>query len=189
MPGTTPNYAIPFPCEGEAITTASFSAWALGVENALIQADAAATAATHEPQANLSAQSNTAVGVEGTLTFDAFGGTLNMSNGITINAAAGTATVVFPGLYNVMVSIPGNASTLTMTSQRMAVYVNGVLYAAKKLRGFTVASTITLSGSVDWDVGPLAAGDVITIRWLWTGTGALSSTAFFDVAIAFLGSP
>lgn len=189
MPGTTPNYAIPFPCAGDPLNPAAFQSLALGVDNALLQGDAAATAATHEAQANLSGQANPAVGVEAIVTFDFLGGIFNLSNGITINAAAGTATVVFPGLYGVMMTSGGSQSTLTMTSQRMAVYVNGVLYAAKKLRGFNPAFVQTLSGSVYWDVGPLVLGDVITLRWVWTGTGALTSAASFDIAIAFLGSP
>lgn len=184
----SPNFAITYPCLGSAITLADFSTFATDVEAALARVDATAVAVTHNPYARLIGFTAAAVGVETILDFTAFAA-LNLSSGFTVNNAAGTVTVITPGMYLAGLQISGDQSTLTMTSHRVALYVNGVLHSTRKYQGtFPVVGIAAQSGVFDTAV-QLAAGDVVTIRYLWTGTGALTSNASGSLYLDLLTSP
>lgn len=165
----TPNYAISFPCEGNVITPAVFSDFALDIEAAIATVSTAGTAVTHTPMARASGITPNNPGVETVVTTTA---ATSYASGITLNPAAGTFTIVKPGLYNAEGSVYQLQSSLTMTSQRLAVAVNGVNVVAKKYHGSNPADITTLGGSFSAPIY-VVAGDVVTFRYLWTGTGVL----------------
>lgn len=183
----TPNFAITYPCLGSVMALADFSTFALDVEAALAAVDAEATAATHNPFAFALGNVAAALGVESVMTYTGFPAN-SFNSGITFNAAAGTFTIVTPGVYSATAELASNQSTLTMTSQRIAVFVNGVLFAVRKYRGTNPVTVGALVGSYSTDV-PLLAGDIVTFRYLWTGTGALTGDATGNVSLAMLTSP
>lgn len=184
---STPNFAITYPCLTPLISMPDFSAFATDVEAALAAVDAEAVTATHNPYAFALGNVAAAFGVESILTYTGFPAN-SFNSGITFNAAAGTFTIVTPGLYSATAESSSNQSTLTMTSQRIAVFVNGVLFAVRKYRGTNPVTVGALVGSYSTDV-PLIAGDVVTFRYLWTGTGALTGDATGNVSLAMLTSP
>jgi hypothetical protein len=188
MPDTA-NFAITYPCEGPVISCNDFATLAADVEAALVTVDAEATVVTHRPQLKITADTTAAVGVDTIMTFVTFSGaTSYIVNGFTVNNAAGTITIITPGLYLIGIQVAANQSTLTMTSQRMGVYVNGVLNTVRKYRGNNPADVGVLSGANDSGVA-LLAGDVVTVRYLWTGTGALNGIASGDIRMALLSTP
>lgn len=183
----TPNFSIAYPCEGSAITLADFANLATTTEAAVIAVLAEARAVTHTPNARALGTSAAAFGVEDTMIYTLVP-TSVVSSGITVNAAAGTFTILTPGIYLATVRLGGNSSTLTMTSQRVATAVNGVNQTVRKYRGFNPATTEAIAGAWTSDI-LCAAGDVVTFRYLWTGTGALSGTASATVALDLLATP
>jgi hypothetical protein len=182
----TPIYGITYPCEGAPIAVSDFYTFATDVEVAIGVVDAEATLVTHLPNARAAGQVSPALGVEGTYLFTI--PTSIASSGITVAAGAGTMTIITPGIYLASVRQAVSESTLTITSSRVAVTVNGVNQVIKKFRGSNPAGILSLSGSYTVAL-PLAAGDVVTFRYLWTGTGALANPASATVALDLLATP
>lgn len=183
----TPIYGITFPCESAPVSVADFSTFATDVEAALVTTDAEARTVTHLPTAKATGSVNPAFGVETAYTYLLFPASV-VSTGITLNAAAGTFTIITPGVYSASVRAVPIDSTLTVTSSRVAVTVNGTNVVSRKYRGFNPPDPTSLSGSYTADVF-LAAGDVVTFRLLWTGTGALLSPAQASFALDLLATP
>lgn len=187
---STPIYGITYPCMSPVVAPSAFASLASTTELAI---DATgfgtplgtgeAYAVTHLATGRGLGSAPPLPGVEATLTFLIVPSSV-ASNGVVVNNATGTFTVGNNGLYMSSVAIGGNSATLTMTSQRVAVYVNGVLYAAKKTRGTNPTSTAAISSSFDFAVNLLAA-DVVTFRYLWTGTGVIG-TASATVALSLI---
>lgn len=172
MPNT-PNFGITYPCMGSPISTADFVNFASTTETAISTVAAEATAVAtgmyaYLPSINLP---NPAVGVETILLFSA----TTASNGMTINTGAGTVTPTTSGICAMSLSLSSAPqSSLTLTSQRIAIYVNGVLFAARKWPGNNPVNIGAYGGSFEIAV-PVSAGDTITFRYLWTGTGSLAA--------------
>lgn len=183
----TPNFAITYPCENVPISCNDFAVLATDTEAAILSVNAEATAVLSDPAARARASTAVALAVDTTLTYAAFP-TTQFSSGITFNAAAGTFTIVTPGIYIASTAVDSNSSTLTMTSQRVSVVLNGVLYGARKYRGTNPITANVLTGSYTIAIGPLIAGDVVTFRYLWTGTGVLNANAGATVSLNYLAT-
>jgi hypothetical protein len=184
----TPIYGITYPCVTSPVNPADFEALAADTEAALAVLDAEATSVTHLPNARAFGDALPAFGVEATLTYLTFP-TLNTSAGITFNAAAGTFTIITPGIYSASVrNIGPGSGSLTITSQRIAVAVNGTNRVIRKYRGFNPPDPGVLAGSYSCDISCLA-GDVVTFRFLWTGTGVLLSGEQAYVSLDLLATP
>jgi len=183
---TTPNFSIDYPCEGTSVSLADFQMLAMDTEAALVTVDAAATFATHRPYAagNWSL-ANPAVGVETTSIFSA---SSLSTTGMTVNAAAGTVTIIRPGIHHVSVTCFNPQSSLTLTSQRASVFKNAVYQLGKRFRGSNPTDIFVNGGSYSAALS-FAAGDVITISYLWTGTGSLAAAGGaggrFDVSFLY----
>lgn len=183
----TPIYAITYPCESAPITVSDFSVFATDVEAALALTDTEATFVTHLPYFRGVGAATPAFAVETTTTYTAFPTTV-ASSGVTVNAAAGTVTIITPGIYLASLRVSTPESTLTVTSSRAAVAINGVNAAAKKFRGLNPAGVTALSGTYDTDI-LVIAGDVVTFRYLWTGTGALTGPVTITATLDLLATP
>lgn len=184
---STPIYNIDYPCVGAPVTLADFFALATDTEAAITATYAEAAAVSSDPMARALGSTAAPLAVDTILTYTAFP-SQNRVSGITLNAAAGTFTIVTPGVYVAYAAVQGNQSTLTMTSQRVAVYLNGGFYAGRKYRGYNPTLSIALTGTYSIDVGYLAVGDVITFRYIWTGTGALTANAQAIVGLDYITS-
>lgn len=182
MPTTASG--ITFPCEGSPISVNDFATLALTTEAALVATNAAVANVVNLPHMRGNAATTTAFGVEAIMTFPGF----SFTAGVTVNTGTGAITIIAPGNYVASVSAGANSSTLTITSQRVAVYVNGVFYVAQKSRGSNPAVTIVTGTVYDTDTLPLVAGDVVTFRYLWTGTGALNPNAIAIVSLSMVGT-
>lgn len=185
---TTPIYGIQYPCLSPSISLADFSALATTTEAAIALTDAEVTAVTHNPNARGIGFANPAFGVDTTMNFSTFSGFFTSSQ-FTVNLAAGTLQPLVSGLYLVSVRMAGNSSTLTMTSQRVAVNINGSLAVATRDRGTNPASTGTTASSFTSVIYLNAAFHVVTFSYLWTGTGALSGGASATVALDLIATP
>lgn len=187
---STPQFGITYPCMSAGVAAADFAALATTTEAALDAVGFGSTpgtgeayAVTHLAWGRLRGSASPAFAVEAVLTGVPAAAT--SGNGITVNAAAGTFTVAANGFYMASASMSGGDSTLTMTSQRVAVYVNGTLYAAKKTRGDDPVFVVALVTTYDFGVN-LVAGDVVTFRYLWTGTGAMNNAASSVLSLSLL---
>lgn len=183
----TPIYGITYPCEGSGITAADFATFANDVASAVAATDLEAIQVTNLPNAVAFGQSNPAFGVETVYTYTAVPAS-NSTSGITLNPVTGVFTILTGGIYSASVRNLAIASTLTVTSHRIAVTVNGTNIVSRKYRGFNPPDPSSIGGSYTADVF-LAAGDLVTFRLLWTGTGALLNPAQAFVALDLLATP
>lgn len=169
MPNTS-NFGITYPC-GPAISTADFANLALTTETAISTVATEAANVTNGQWAYINMSLlNPAVGAETIYTFNA----ASASNGMTLNAGAGTVTPSTSGICVVSFSQAGSVqSSLTITSQRVAIYVSGNFVAARRWPGTNPTGIGTFGGSFEVPV-PVVAGDTITFRYLWTGTGTIN---------------
>lgn len=169
---STPNFGITFPCMDAPVTAADFATLASTTEAALVTVAAEAANVTNGQHAHISMTlANPAVGVETIYTYSAS----FAANGMTVNTGAGTVTPTTSGICVVsLIQSSAPQSSLTITSQRIAVYNNGVLFAARKWPGNNPVNIGTYGGSFEVPV-PVLAGDTLTFRYLWTGTGSLAA--------------
>lgn len=180
----TPVYAITYPCLGPTISVTDFVTFATDVEDAIRVVEAEATfdgSVTQVPYGFTELTANPAFGVETAMTMSN-----TSSNGMSVIGS--TFVVITPGLYAIGGKLDSPTSTLTFTSQRLAVYVNGVFYAANKWRGSNPADNFVRNGGYSIDL-PLALGDAVSFRYLWTGTGALLNPATGNASMTMLATP
>lgn len=177
----TPNFAITYPCENTLISCNDFAVYATDVETALASVDAQALAVTQSPYAFANLTTATAVGVEAVMAMGSTSG-----SGVTIGAT--TFTIVTPGLYVANVNTGATQSTLTMTSQRVSVAVNGTNVVIGKWRGSNPADVNVFFGGYSTDL-QLAVGDTVSFKYLWTGTGAIGSLGTMVGSISLLATP
>lgn len=189
---STPQFGITFPCLSPTVSPADFATLATTTETALdtvgfgsVPGTGEAYAVTHLPWGRGLGAVTTPFGAEATFTYTAVPTSVTFGGGIVVFPASGNFVTTFTGFHMASVAIQGNSSTLTMTSQRVAVYVNGVLYAARKTRGDDPVFVSALTTSYDFGVN-LAAGDTVTFRYLWTGTGVLSGVASAITSLSLL---
>lgn len=180
----TPVYAITYPCLGPVIDVTDFLDFTNDVEAALLAVEAEATSdgsVTQVPYVFAELTVNPAFSVETAMTMSN-----TSSSGIAV--VGSTFVVITPGLYAIGGKLDSPQSTLTITSQRLAVYVNGVFYAANKWRGSNPADFSVRNGGYSIDL-PLAAADAVSFRYLWTGTGALLNPATGTASMTMLATP
>lgn len=190
---TTPQFGITYPCMGVPVTAADFASLATTTDTALgavgfgsVPGTGEAYTVTHLPTGRGLGAVTTLPGVEGTLTYTLVPSSVVTGTGVTVNVGTGAFNVLSNGFYLASAVVGGAGdSTLTMTSQRIAVYVNANLYAAKKVRGFNPAFTSTIGSTYDFGVNLLNT-DTLTFRFLWTGTGVLTGTASATVSLSLL---
>lgn len=173
MPGTTPRFAIPYPCLGDAIDASAFSAWTNGIEAAMVQVDALEAQALHRPAASVTFPNALSMpqGVATTVTF----GTelFDTDNMVDLAANNDRITIRTTGVYMVEASLClGQGTVTTYTSGRNSVTLNGTLVLARKHDDMSLASSI--SGILP---AILVPGDVLRLQYLWTGTGGPATLA------------
>lgn len=189
---STPIYGITYPCLSPVISPTDFATLATTTEAALDTVGFSATpgggeayAVTHTGWGRGLGAVTPLVGVEGTFNFVGAPTSVTFGGGIVVFPASGNFTTITSGFYMASVSMGGISSTLTMTSNRVAVYVNGVLYAAKKTRGLNPVFAAPTTSTFDVGVN-LTAADIVTFRYLWTGTGVLNGPASATVSLSLL---
>lgn len=166
MPGSTPNFAIPYPCAGENINSLVFANFANGVETALATVDALSTAALARPNAAIknSAGQSIAFGAAVALTMP----TTDFATGVT--AAAGGFTILTDGIYMVTLEASTASVTTSVSSWAIEVLQAGTTRYRRKLSpnpAIATAGGINLAGLIQATVG-----QAITFQWQWTGAGA-----------------
>lgn len=180
---STPNFGIVYPCLTPVVTAADFVAFATSTEAANATVDAEAVAVTHLPYALQTTSTVIPVGVATTLAFSA--SAFNFSAGITVGVSS--FTILTGGLYLVTVQTQGVESNTTLTSARTSILRNGVLVNAIKRKpfvSFPTASNMNITAAV-----PLAAADVLSAQYLWTGTGALLAPLAASFSVQLLSTP
>ena len=166
MPGTTTNFGIPFPCEGELPTVAGLANYATGVESALSTVWADATNALQPPAVSVrnTAGQSIATGVTTTLTYN---NEFYDRGGMWTPGSPTIITIPSAGSYFVASTSTVNV-TGAVTSVRWAILRNGteLAYWESQNTGVLIP-TSTLAVSV------LAVacipGDQITLTALYTG--------------------
>lgn len=189
---TTPQFGITYPCMSPVVAPSAFAAFATTTETALdavgfsvVPGTGEAYSVTHLPTGRGIGTATPLPGVEATLTYTVVPSSVVTGTGVTVNVATGTFNVLDNGFYMASATVGAASSTLTMTSLRVAVYVNGVLYAARKARGFNPSNTGTVSTTYDFGMNLLNT-DTVTFRFLWTGTGVLSGIGSSTVSLSLL---
>lgn len=182
----TPNFAITYPCVGSAISASSFATFATDVETAIAAVDnqgygVGSIGVLNVSYAFTTLSSNPAFGVETVMTF-------SNTTASDIGFGASSFTASTPGPHTVSVLLSSPQSTLTITSQRVAIYVNGVLNTANKWRGSNPPDFAVFNGGFSTDIY-LVGGDIVTFRYLWTGTGALGGPVTGTASLLLLATP
>lgn len=165
MPGTTPNFGIPYPCAGEVIDPGVFEDFADGVESALAQVDAASLAAVQRPRGQKlldgSGQS-VATTVLSTLTYSS----TVYASGITDTATGFTITSA--GVYMVTLETLNYSSVVTCDYWSAQILNTATVVYRRKLFDSTELFThrINIGGLVVCNVA-----DTLSAQWQWQGTG------------------
>jgi hypothetical protein len=183
----TPVYGITYPCATSPVSMNDFRVLAEDTETAVNVVDFEGVAATHLANGRAFGTANPAFAVEATLVYTA-SPAQNTTTGITLNTATGVFTVLTGGIYSASVRNLGAQSTLTVTSHRMSVAVNGVNQVTRKYRGSNPPDQFSMTGAYSCDIFA-AVGDLVTFRFLWTGTGALLGPVQAYVALDLLATP
>lgn len=190
---STPQFGITYPCMSSTVDPAAFAELATTTETALEDVGFSVSApgtgeayeVTHLPTGRGLGAATPLFGVETTLTYTFAPASVVTGTGVTINTGTGAFNFLYSGFYMASIAFGGNTSTLTMTSQRIAVYVNATLYTAVKTRGTNPSSQFANGTSVDFGINILNT-DTVTFRYLWTGTGVLTGPASATIALSLL---
>ena len=164
MPGYTPLYGFPYPCQGETITPASFTNLANAIDAKLLQVNADMVFALNRPNTDIPTTTTQVIpaGVDTVLTIP-----------------SSTYTVTVAGVYVFWIHTFSQVAPPTISAQRIRVRQNAV---AKF--GFTQDSdnnnTIDVRAT---GVIVAAAGDVISSTFLYTGTGTNTIQAELSVKL------
>lgn len=166
MPGATPVFGLPYPLESEPIDPAAFQNLADAVDALMDSHEAVVADQLDRPFCSLSipgGQSIT-VNVETSATWTEIIDSDNFFN-------PGTPTdIVYPidGIYQVVESNMTLSSFATLTSFRVHYWSNGA-----SLFGERKNETNSSSAPPTSTIGLIRAlaGEVLTVRILWTGTG------------------
>lgn len=187
MPDSS-NFAITYPCEGSAVNPVDFSVFAFDVESALSAVTAEGVAVVSDRMFHaIGTAAIAAAAADTTMTYTGFPASVK-SSGVTVNTATGDITIVATAIYELWAFVNASAtSTLTITSQQIGIFVNGILYGTQKRRGFNPAVTFATTGAYSMLV-PLNAGDVVTFKYQWNGTGALNSAGGGTVGLNYVAN-
>lgn len=185
---STPNFGITYPCEGSPIAVTDFSSFALSAEAAISTVSAEGAAVVADPVFHaIGVAAIAASGADTTMTYTGFVSSFK-SSGFTVNTATGDITAVTTGIYELwaLVNTSGQA-TVSMTSQRIGIFINGTFYASQKRRAYNPAIANATYGTFSV-MAQLTAGDVVNFKYQWTGTAALSSQGGGTVGINFVAN-
>ena len=166
MPGSSVTYAIPFPCEGETINSATFLSFSTAVEAAIASVDALENLTLLRPSAMVanSVTQNVAVGVSTTCVYDTeLWDTNNMANVVVNNDRL---TIVTNGVYMVDGGVNTIFSPTTVTSNAVLLTKNGTAFAENKADSSNPTYPVHALSII-----PCVAGDILRMNYLWTGTG------------------
>lgn len=157
MPGQTPIFAFPYPCPDEVITAQAFTDLANAIDAKLLDVNADMVFALNRPNV------------------DQLSGTQVINPGVVTTLTVPNSSYVIPvaGVWAFRADITIAATPPTVTYQRAQVFQNAVFRF-----GFTQDSDGNIAVACR-PVGPLvaAAGDVITVTMLYTGTGTMTVQA------------
>lgn len=164
MPGSTPNFGIPYPCAGETINPSVFENFAEAVEAGIASVEADAALALTRP--------NAAVRFNGTSTAAGVVTVLNMSfadfqNGVSIPGADNF--VVSAGIYMVTLDAGSTTFSTTVTSWAAEIRQNTIVRYRRKVSpdpAVLVAGFLNVAGLLH-----CANSDSIDFTWQWTGAG------------------
>lgn len=155
MPGQTPIYNFPYPCPGEMITPAAFSALANAIDSKLGEVNADMIFALNRPNVDKD-DASTQVTNPGVVT--------------TITNPDATYTIPVAGVWVVGVTIDPTTLPATVNYQRGQVLQNAVVRF-----GSTHDSEANITVTCrPFGIIVAAVGDVITATYLWTGTGTIT---------------
>jgi len=166
MPGTTPIYGFTYPCVNEPVNFANFATLGNQIDAKLleVQADASYAVGRHNISQSGGSQAGIAAGVETVLS----------------NAAA-QYVVPVAGVYLTMIDFTISAVT-SITSGRLRVRLNGVA-AYGRTQNFEAGPN-----GFAWQVasGPViaAAGDTISVAFLYQGTGTATVSSYISSRLA-----
>jgi len=162
MPASTPIYGFTYPCQGETISPAAFSTLANQIDVKLAEVEADRFLALNRYNSDLSGFPSEVVpnGVDTTLT-----------------SPASTYTLPMAGVYIFDVTADPTSTPATVNMLQASVYQNGVFrFAMTKNTEGNSAVDSTPSGPI---VG--AAGDVITTRFFYSGSGTMNVRSTMSV--------
>lgn len=171
MPGATTNFAIPYPCAGETIDCTIFEAFTQAIQDALTGLDSQSVDVLNRPAASVTGGGqNIAVNVSTNATYTSESYDNDNMADLTVNNDR--LTIVTPGMYMITGYSSLGSGFTTITSNAVAITVNGtVLYRKKNSSDTNLAMNVTVTGLVN-----CLAGDIIRTSILWTGTGGPVST-------------
>lgn len=155
MPGATPIYGFPYPCPGEAAGAAAFQALALAIDTKGNDINNDYQLAMNRPNLDVYGSS--------TQVIPAGADTL-------LTPASSTFTVIRAGLYAITAEVLIFSGATTLNMSRLRVLQNAVFRFGQTTNpGNELAVPIRAYGPM-----VCAAGDVITMTYLFNGTGNMT---------------
>lgn len=172
MPGSTDNFAIPYPCNGETIDCGVFADWANAIQAAVSTVRTAQQFALNKPAAGITVPTSNAIAVGVATVVTGFTNENYDNNGMAnLGVSNDRLTIQTQGLYLVEAGLTGDGPTTTFTSDAVGILQSGTLRFREK-SGINPGNTLQVVGVLDCIVG-----DFIQLNYLWTGTGGPQTTS------------
>lgn len=168
---STPNWAIPYPCSGDNIDCTIFEDFTVAIQTAITTLDTLTTTALRRPTAKITGSGQAiAAGATTNATFSSEEfDTAAMAN---LGVNNDRLTVTSDGMYMITAWSDLGSPFTTMTSNSVAISVNGtIIYRKKNSSDTNLDMNVTVTGLYNCVVG-----DIIRMPILWTGTGGPLST-------------
>ena len=164
MPDTTPIYGFTYPCPGETVSSASFTTLANQIDAKLVEVNNDLTFALNRPNMDVGATATTQ--------------TITAGVDTVLTIPTSTYTISVAGVWMVRARMH-TFSLPTVNMMRGRIRQNGVV---------RYSYTTNTEGNNPGPVVPLgpivaAAGDVITLQFLYNGAGTMDVFAFLSAKL------
>lgn len=186
MPGSTPVFNIPYPLAGDPVNPADFANLASAIDAAMTSVAAERAALLAKPfcqWGHFNTFAGLAPNVEQIITNDLTNYDIPSPGGFAPAVGGTNMVCVVPGVYTLQITDFNFFGFTTFTSYIAGLFVNGVRIGTDKKPVTNNTGNATISDVVvTW---PLYAGDIITARWQWSGTGTVNQL-FTTITAAFV---
>ena len=172
MPGSTPVFNLPYPVAGDPVSPADFANLANAIDAAMAGVANERNLLLKKPfvqWAHFNTFAALAPNVEQTITNDATN--YDIPTGMAPALGGTNMTIIVPGVYTFQVTDFRFFDFTTFSSYIVGIFVNGVRIGTEKKPVTSFTTNATQSDVVmTW---PCYAGDLVSVKWQWGGTGTV----------------
>jgi len=185
MPGSTPVFGFPYPVASDPVDPNAFANLMYAIDTAMSSIATERQAMLLKPMLGLGAFHSTSVaaGVEQTLTWDSI---FYDSSGMAPAVGGTDIVVTVPGVYTIDPSDFQIQGYTTLGNWLASIFVNGNRLAADKKPATTLSTSLNSPVTSFPFVWPLYIGDIVQLKWQFSGTGSANFVACQNFSMQLL---